>query len=144
MVVLAVGDNKINMIKQVRATFGLGLKEAKDIVDQPTPFIISKRISKTRANQIGNELQAVKGGIKIEVQDQGTPILPVAVKSASKVKTHDKVRENLTFKGNWADFVKDVKNKRNATVMTNKYNYEGDQLKAFREKARKELKDAGQ
>ena len=65
-VVLAeVGPNKINVIKVVREITGLGLKEAKDLVDG-APKPIKEGVSKDDADSIKAKLEEV--GAKVEVK----------------------------------------------------------------------------
>ncbi len=51
----AAGDNKVNVIKVVRAITGLGLKEAKDMVDG-APKVLKEGISKADAEAIAKQL----------------------------------------------------------------------------------------
>ncbi|MBK7843593.1 MAG: 50S ribosomal protein L7/L12 [Bdellovibrionales bacterium] len=65
-VILAnAGANKINVIKEVRALTGLGLKEAKDLVEG-APKAVKEGISKDEANKIKEAL--VKAGATVEVK----------------------------------------------------------------------------
>jgi large subunit ribosomal protein L7/L12 len=59
------GANKINVIKEVRALTGLGLKEAKDLVEG-APKTIKEGVSKDEANKIKEAL--VKAGAGVEVK----------------------------------------------------------------------------
>ena len=59
------GDKKINVIKVVRALTGLGLKEAKDAVEQP-PSVIKEGISKDEAEAAKKELE--EAGAKVELK----------------------------------------------------------------------------
>ena len=59
------GDKKINVIKVVRALTGLGLKEAKDAVEQ-TPSVIKEGIGKDEAEAAKKELEEV--GAKVELK----------------------------------------------------------------------------
>ncbi len=61
----SVGSNKIAVIKEVRSLTGLGLKEAKDLVDA-APKMIKEKIPKEEADKIKAALE--KAGAKIEVQ----------------------------------------------------------------------------
>jgi len=61
----AVGDKKINVIKEVRSITGLGLKEAKDLVEA-APKDIKKGVSKKEAEEAKNKLEAA--GAKIELK----------------------------------------------------------------------------
>jgi large subunit ribosomal protein L7/L12 len=65
-VVLAVaGDKKINVIKEVRAITGLGLKEAKDLVEG-APKTLKEGIAKAEADEIKKKLEAE--GAKVEIK----------------------------------------------------------------------------
>ena len=59
------GDKKINVIKVVRALTGLGLKEAKDAVEQ-TPSVIKEGISKDEAEAAKKELE--EAGAQVELK----------------------------------------------------------------------------
>ena len=52
----ASGDNKIPVIKEVRALTNLGLKEAKDLVDNP-PKAVKEGVSKDEANAVKAKLE---------------------------------------------------------------------------------------
>ncbi len=65
-VVLAeAGANKINVIKEVRAVTGLGLKEAKDLVEA-APKDVKAGVSKAEAEDIKKKLEAA--GAKVQVK----------------------------------------------------------------------------
>jgi len=65
-VILAdAGANKINVIKEVRAITGLGLKEAKDLVDG-APKPVKEGVSKDDAAKIKDQLE--KAGAKVDVK----------------------------------------------------------------------------
>ncbi len=65
VVLKAIGDKKINVIKTVREVTSLGLKEAKDLVDNfPKP--VKEGISKEEAEEIKAKFEAV--GAEIELQ----------------------------------------------------------------------------
>lgn len=59
------GENKINVIKAIRAITGLGLKEAKDMVEG-VPVAVKEGISKEEAGKIKEELE--KAGAQVEVK----------------------------------------------------------------------------
>lgn len=65
VVLLDAGDKKINVIKVVRALTGLGLKEAKDAVEQ-TPSTLKEGISKDDAEAAKKELE--EAGAKVELK----------------------------------------------------------------------------
>ena len=61
----AVGDKKINVIKEVRAVTALGLKEAKDLVEG-APKEVKSGVNKKEAEEIKAKLEAV--GAKVELK----------------------------------------------------------------------------
>src|SRR5438477_7737538 len=61
----AVGDKKIEVIKEVRAITGLGLKEAKDLVEG-APKAVKDSVAKDEAEKIKAQLE--KAGAKIELK----------------------------------------------------------------------------
>jgi large subunit ribosomal protein L7/L12 len=65
VVLAAVGDKKIEVIKEVRAVTGLGLKEAKDLVEG-APKNVKEGVSKAEAEDIKKKLEAV--GAKVDVK----------------------------------------------------------------------------
>jgi large subunit ribosomal protein L7/L12 len=65
VVLVAAGDNKINVIKEIRAITQLGLKEAKDLVDG-APKTIKESASKAEAEEIKKKLE--DAGAKVELK----------------------------------------------------------------------------
>jgi len=65
VVLLDAGANKINVIKEVRAVTGLGLKEAKDLVEG-APKEVKGGIPKAEADEIKKKLDAA--GAKVEIK----------------------------------------------------------------------------
>ena len=61
----APGDNKIASIKEVRAITGLGLKEAKDLVES-APKPVKEGVSKDEAEEVKKKLEAA--GAKVEIK----------------------------------------------------------------------------
>ena len=61
----SVGDKKINVIKEVRAVTGLGLKEAKDLVEA-APSIVKEGIPETEANEIKAKLEEAGASVEIK------------------------------------------------------------------------------
>ena len=61
----AIGDNKVNVIKVVRAVTGLGLKEAKDLVDG-APKPVKEGISKKDAEDLAKQLTEAGGKAEIK------------------------------------------------------------------------------
>lgn len=64
VVLEAAGDNKINVIKEVRAITGLGLKEAKDLVDG-APKTVKESATKEEAEEIKAKLEAAGAKVKL-------------------------------------------------------------------------------
>ncbi|MCE5186708.1 MAG: 50S ribosomal protein L7/L12 [Planctomycetaceae bacterium] len=60
-----IGDKKIQVIKEVRALTGLGLKEAKDLVDA-APKAVKENISKEEANQAKAQLESAGAVVALE------------------------------------------------------------------------------
>ncbi len=65
VILTAIGDKKINVIKEVRAITGLGLKEAKDLVEG-APKAVKEQASKEEAEQIKTKLE--EAGAKVELK----------------------------------------------------------------------------
>jgi large subunit ribosomal protein L7/L12 len=61
----AIGDNKVNVIKAVRELTGLGLKEAKDLVDG-APKPVKEGVSKADADAMAKKL--TDAGAKVEIK----------------------------------------------------------------------------
>lgn len=65
VVLMDSGSNKISVIKEVRAITGLGLKEAKDLVDG-APKNVKEDVSKDEAAKMKEQLE--KAGAKVELK----------------------------------------------------------------------------
>jgi large subunit ribosomal protein L7/L12 len=65
VILAAVGDKKIEVIKEVRALTGLGLKEAKDLVEG-APKAVKEGVNKEEADKIKATLEKV--GAKVELK----------------------------------------------------------------------------
>jgi large subunit ribosomal protein L7/L12 len=65
VILAAFGEKKIEVIKEVRAVTGLGLKEAKDLVEA-APKPVKEGVSKDEAEKIKAQLE--KAGAKIELK----------------------------------------------------------------------------
>lgn len=63
VILAAIGDKKIEVIKEVRAITGLGLKEAKDLVES-APKAVKEGVSKGEAEEIQKKLE--EAGAKVE------------------------------------------------------------------------------
>jgi len=65
VVMTSFGDKKINVIKEVRAITGLGLKEAKDLVEA-TPKAVKEGVSKAEAEELKTKLE--EAGATVELK----------------------------------------------------------------------------
>lgn len=65
VILTSAGEKKINVIKVVRALTGLGLKEAKDLVDgAPNP--VKEAVSKAEAEDIKKQLEEAGAGVELK------------------------------------------------------------------------------
>jgi large subunit ribosomal protein L7/L12 len=65
VILVSVGDKKVNVIKAVRAITGLGLKEAKGLVDgAPSP--IKEGVSKEDAEDIKSQIEEAGGSVELK------------------------------------------------------------------------------
>ncbi len=65
VILTAVGDKKIQVIKEVRAITSLGLKEAKELVEG-APKPIKEGVSKEEAEEIKGKIEAAGGSVEIK------------------------------------------------------------------------------
>ncbi len=65
VVLASVGDKKINVIKEVRAITGLGLKEAKDLVEA-APKPVKEGVAKDEAENIKKQLEEAGASVEIK------------------------------------------------------------------------------
>ena len=65
VVLISVGDKKIQVIKEVRAITSLGLKEAKELVDS-APKAIKEAVTKDEAEKIKEKIEAAGGQVDIK------------------------------------------------------------------------------
>ena len=65
VILVEIGDKKINVIKEVRAITGLGLKEAKDLVES-APKVVKEAASKDEAASIKKKLE--EAGAKVDLK----------------------------------------------------------------------------
>jgi len=59
------GDKKVNVIKAVRAITGLGLKEAKAVVDE-APSAVKEGVSKDEADDLKTQLEEAGGSVEVK------------------------------------------------------------------------------
>ncbi len=64
-VLTSAGDKKIQVLKVIREITGLGLKEAKDLVDNP-PKPIKEGVKKEEAEEIKKKIEAEGGAVEIK------------------------------------------------------------------------------
>ena len=65
VILAAAGDKKIEVIKEVRALTGLGLKEAKDLVEG-APKPVKEGVNKEEADKIKAQIEAAGGQVQIK------------------------------------------------------------------------------
>jgi large subunit ribosomal protein L7/L12 len=65
VIILASGDKKIAVIKEVRAITGLGLKDAKALVDE-VPKAVKEGVDKDEADKIKSQLE--EAGAQVEIK----------------------------------------------------------------------------
>ncbi len=65
VILLSAGDKKIQVIKEVRAITGLGLKEAKDLVEG-APKPVKEGVSKDEAAKIKAQIEAAGGQVDVK------------------------------------------------------------------------------
>ncbi len=65
VILIAAGEKKIQVIKEVRAVTGLGLKEAKDLVEA-APKAVKEGVSKDEAAKIKAQIEASGGQVEIK------------------------------------------------------------------------------
>ena len=65
VILAAAGDKKINVIKEVRAITGLGLKEAKDLVEA-APKPVKEGVNKAEADELKKKLEDVGATVELK------------------------------------------------------------------------------
>ena len=65
VVMTSFGDKKINVIKEVRAITGLGLKEAKDLVEA-APKAVKEGVNKAEADEIKEKLEGAGATVELK------------------------------------------------------------------------------
>ncbi len=65
VILASIGDKKIQVIKEVRAITGLGLKDAKDLVEA-APKAIKEGVKKEEAEEIKSKIEAVGGTVELK------------------------------------------------------------------------------
>ena len=65
VILVAAGDKKINVIKEVRAITGLGLKEAKDLVEG-APKPVKEAVAKEEAEELKKKLEDAGAGVELK------------------------------------------------------------------------------
>lgn len=66
VILKSAGDAKLNVIKSVKDLLGLGLKEAKELVDKAPGAALKEKVSKAEAEQIKSTLE--EAGAEVEVK----------------------------------------------------------------------------
>ncbi len=65
VILTSAGEKKINVIKVVRSLTGLGLKEAKDLVDG-APNAVKEAVSKAEAEDVKKQLEEAGAGVELK------------------------------------------------------------------------------
>ncbi|MDC1307532.1 50S ribosomal protein L7/L12 [Pseudomonadales bacterium] len=65
VIITAAGEKKVNSIKVVRAITGLGLKEAKDLVDS-APATVKEGVNKAEAEDIKKQLEEAGASVELK------------------------------------------------------------------------------
>ncbi|MDU3828593.1 MAG: 50S ribosomal protein L7/L12 [Peptostreptococcus sp.] len=65
VILTSAGSSKVGVIKEVRAMRGLGLKEAKEVVDN-APKAVKEGVSKEEAEQIKEKLEAAGASVEVK------------------------------------------------------------------------------
>ncbi len=65
VILTGAGDKKINVIKEVRAITGLGLKEAKDLVEG-APKAVKEGVAKAEAEELKTKLEAAGASVELK------------------------------------------------------------------------------
>jgi large subunit ribosomal protein L7/L12 len=65
VILTAAGEKKINVIKEVRAITGLGLKEAKDLVEA-APKAVREKITKEEADKVKAQLEGAGASVEVK------------------------------------------------------------------------------
>ena len=89
VILATTGDKKINVIKEVRTITGLGLKEAKDLVEG-APKNVKENAPKAEAEEIKKKLEAAGAAPAAEAQTEFTVVLKAA--GANKIGVIKEVR----------------------------------------------------
>jgi large subunit ribosomal protein L7/L12 len=70
VILAAIGDKKIQVIKEVRTITGLGLKDAKDLVEG-APKTIKEGVKKEEAEEIKKKIEEVGGTVEVKKRKRG-------------------------------------------------------------------------
>ncbi len=65
VILTSIGDKKINVIKEIRAITGLGLKEAKEFVES-APKAVKEAVQQDEADEIKKKLEGVGASVEIK------------------------------------------------------------------------------
>ena len=65
VILTAIGDKKIQVIKEIRTITGLGLKDAKDLVES-APKVIKEGVKKEEAEEIQKKIEDVGGTVEVK------------------------------------------------------------------------------
>ncbi|MHC1780558.1 MAG: 50S ribosomal protein L7/L12 [Bacteroidales bacterium] len=66
VVLISAGQAKLQIVKVVKEITGLGLKEAKDLVDTAPKAIVKEKVSKAEAEQVKSQIEEAGGEVEIK------------------------------------------------------------------------------
>ncbi|MDD2292614.1 MAG: 50S ribosomal protein L7/L12 [Bacteroidales bacterium] len=66
VILISAGQAKLQMVKSVKEITGLGLKEAKDLVDLAPKAVIKEKVSKAEAEQVKAALEEAGGEVEVK------------------------------------------------------------------------------
>lgn len=66
VILVSAGQAKLQMVKAVKELTGLGLKEAKDLVDKAPDAVIKEKVSKSEAEQVKAALEEAGGEVELK------------------------------------------------------------------------------
>jgi large subunit ribosomal protein L7/L12 len=66
VILVSAGQAKLQMVKAVKELTGLGLKEAKELVDKAPNAVIKEKVSKSEAEQVKAALEEAGGEVELK------------------------------------------------------------------------------
>ncbi|PKO98793.1 MAG: 50S ribosomal protein L7/L12 [Bacteroidetes bacterium HGW-Bacteroidetes-8] len=66
VILISAGQAKLQIVKVVKEITGLGLKEAKDLVDTAPKAVVKEKVSKAEAEQVKSQIEEAGGEVEIK------------------------------------------------------------------------------